>query len=67
MKPCFSLCFFPLPVLLFLEKFQLWYDCASIFNQMVAMVVKGDETSGGWKKRVVACLLNRLQASNPSP
>jgi len=22
---------------------------------MVAMVVKGDETSGGWKKRVVAC------------
>jgi len=33
---------------------------------MVAMVVRGDETSGGWKKRVVACLLNGLQASNPS-
>jgi len=29
--------------------------------------MKGDETSGGWKKRVVACLLNRLLASNPSP
>jgi len=34
---------------------------------MVAMVVKRDEINGGWKKRVVACLLNRLQASNPSP
>jgi len=34
---------------------------------MEAMVVKGGETTGGWKKRVVACLLNGLQASNPSP
>jgi len=33
---------------------------------MVAMVVEGDETSGGWKKIVVSCLLNILKDSNPS-
>ena len=49
------------------EKTGFWYDCAGIFNQMMAMVVKGDETSGGWKKRVVACIPKKLQASNPSP
>jgi len=43
------------------------YDCAGIPNQIVAMAVEGDETSGGWKKRVVACPINRFQASNPSP
>jgi len=33
---------------------------------MVEMVVKRDKTHGRWKRRVAACLLNRLQASNPS-
>jgi len=65
MKPCFFASSHYL--LLFLKNSQLWYDCASIFNLMVVMVVKGDETGGAWKKRVVACLLNSLQASNPSP
>lgn len=31
------------------------------------MAVEGDETSGGWKKGVVACPINRFQALNPSP
>jgi len=47
------------------DKTGFWYDDVGILNQMIAMVVGGDGTSGGWKKRVVACLLNRFQASNP--
>ena len=31
------------------------------------MVVERDETGDGWKKGVIAGLINRLQASNPFP
>ena len=43
------------------------YDCAGIHNQIVAMMVEGDETGDGWKRGVAAGLINRLQASNPLP
>jgi len=63
-----SACFIShLKTISFYDKIGFWYDCAGIFDQMATMVVKGGETSGGWKKRVVACPLNGLQALNPSP
>ena len=49
--------------LFFSEKTKFWDECAGIFGHIAAMVVKGGE---GWKIRVVACLLNGLQASNSS-
>ena len=38
---------------------------AGTHNQVVAMAVERDETGDGWKRGVVAELINRPQASNP--
>jgi len=43
------------------------HDFAGIHNQIIAMAVESDETGDGWKRGVVAGLINRLQGLNPFP